>query len=152
MKDEFLAVLSHELRSPLNAIFGYANLMHGGRHRPEDTPRMLEIILRNARAQQQLIEDLLDVSRVITGKMGDKEETTEKPRPVFFNVANAPLPPVQTPVAADLDTRQQHRPAPDSAAAPHGRAAQLHVRRPPARGWVVREDHPRRDEDVVLDD
>jgi signal transduction histidine kinase/CHASE3 domain sensor protein/ActR/RegA family two-component response regulator len=70
MKDEFLAVLSHELRSPLNAIVGYANLMRGGRHRPEETPHMLEIILRNARAQQQLIEDLLDVSRVITGKMG----------------------------------------------------------------------------------
>jgi signal transduction histidine kinase/ActR/RegA family two-component response regulator len=69
MKDEFLAVLSHELRSPLNAIVGYTNLMRGGRHRPEETPRMLEIILRNARTQQQLIEDMLDVSRVITGKM-----------------------------------------------------------------------------------
>jgi PAS domain S-box-containing protein len=70
MKDEFLAVLSHELRSPLNAIVGYTNLMRGGRHRPEETPRVLEIISRNARAQQQLIEDLLDVSRAITGKMG----------------------------------------------------------------------------------
>jgi PAS domain S-box-containing protein len=70
MKDQFLAVLSHELRSPLNAIVGYANLIRGGRHKPEETPRMLEIILRNARAQHQLIEDLLDVSRAITGKMG----------------------------------------------------------------------------------
>ena len=70
MKDEFLAVLSHELRSPLNAIVGYAELMRGGRRKPEETPRMLEIILRNARAQHQLIEDLLDVSRSITGKMG----------------------------------------------------------------------------------
>jgi len=72
MKDEFLAVLSHELRSPLNAIVGYANLMRGGGHRVEEAPQMLEIILRNARTQQQLIEDMLDVSRVITGKMGLK--------------------------------------------------------------------------------
>lgn len=70
MKDEFLAVLSHELRSPLNAIVGYANLIRGGGHKPGETPRMLEIILRNARAQRQLIEDMLDVSRIVTGKMG----------------------------------------------------------------------------------
>ncbi|HEY6401004.1 MAG TPA: ATP-binding protein, partial [Blastocatellia bacterium] len=70
MKDEFLAVLSHELRSPLNAIVGYANLMRDGRLPSDDGPRMLDIILRNARTQQQLIDDLLDVSRIITGKMG----------------------------------------------------------------------------------
>lgn len=70
MKDEFLAVLSHELRTPLNAIIGYANLMRAHKHKSEDAPRMLEIILRNARMQQQLVEDMLDVSRIITGKMG----------------------------------------------------------------------------------
>jgi PAS domain S-box-containing protein len=70
MKDEFLAVLSHELRSPLNAIVGYANLMRDGRYQPEETPRMLDIVLRNARTQEQLIADMLDVSRIITGKMG----------------------------------------------------------------------------------
>jgi signal transduction histidine kinase/ActR/RegA family two-component response regulator len=70
MKDEFLAVLSHELRSPLNAIVGYAKLVRDGRYQPEEEPRMLDIVLRNARAQQQLIDDMLDVSRIITGKMG----------------------------------------------------------------------------------
>jgi PAS domain S-box-containing protein len=70
MKDEFLAVLSHELRSPLNAIMGYANLMRDGRYQPEEAPRMLDIVLRNARSQEQLIADMLDVSRIITGKMG----------------------------------------------------------------------------------
>ncbi|MGE0126594.1 MAG: CHASE3 domain-containing protein [Blastocatellales bacterium] len=70
MKDEFLAVLSHELRTPLNAIIGYTNLMRAGKHKPEDAPRMLDIVLRNARTQQQLIADMLDVSRIITGKMG----------------------------------------------------------------------------------
>jgi PAS domain S-box-containing protein len=70
MKDEFLAVLSHELRTPLNAIIGYANLLRGGGNKPEEARRMLEIVLRNARTQQQLIGDMLDVSRIITGKMG----------------------------------------------------------------------------------
>jgi signal transduction histidine kinase/CHASE3 domain sensor protein/CheY-like chemotaxis protein len=69
IKDEFLAVLSHELRSPLNAIVGYANLLRHGKFRSEDAPRMIDIILRNVRAQQELIDDLLDVSRIITGKM-----------------------------------------------------------------------------------
>ncbi|HEV2664131.1 MAG TPA: ATP-binding protein [Blastocatellia bacterium] len=70
MKDEFLAVLSHELRTPLNAIVGYANLMRKGRYEPEEAPQMLDIVLRNAWTQQQLIADMLDVSRIITGKMG----------------------------------------------------------------------------------
>jgi PAS domain S-box-containing protein len=69
MKDEFLAVLSHELRTPLNAIVGYANLIRNGRYQPEEASRMLDIVLRNARTQQQLIDDMLDVSRIITGKM-----------------------------------------------------------------------------------
>jgi PAS domain S-box-containing protein len=70
MKDEFLAVLSHELRTPLNAIVGYANLMRNGRYQPGEAPQMLDIVLRNAWTQQQLIADMLDVSRIITGKMG----------------------------------------------------------------------------------
>jgi signal transduction histidine kinase/CHASE3 domain sensor protein/ActR/RegA family two-component response regulator len=70
MKDEFLAVLSHELRSPLNAIVGYTHLLRDSRCQPEEAPEMLDIVLRNARTQQQLIEDMLDVSRIITGKMG----------------------------------------------------------------------------------
>jgi PAS domain S-box-containing protein len=69
VKDEFLAVISHELRTPLNAIIGYTNLLCGGGSKPEEAQRMLEIVLRNARTQQQLIVDMLDVSRIITGKM-----------------------------------------------------------------------------------
>ncbi|MBO3458065.1 response regulator [Aetokthonos hydrillicola Thurmond2011] len=69
VKDEFLAVLSHELRSPLNAILGWSKLL---RSRKLDTPtfeRALETIERNAKLQTQLIEDLLDVSRIIRGKL-----------------------------------------------------------------------------------
>ena len=70
MKDEFLATVSHELRTPLNAILGWAQLLRGGRAADaERGATALETIERNARAQAQLIEDLLDVSRIITGKL-----------------------------------------------------------------------------------
>jgi signal transduction histidine kinase/CHASE3 domain sensor protein/CheY-like chemotaxis protein len=91
MKDEFLAVLSHELRSPLNAIVGYANLMRDGRYQPEEGPRMLDIVLRNARTQEQLIADMLDVSRIITGKMGLKLGPVE-PKAVIRSALEAVRP------------------------------------------------------------
>jgi PAS domain S-box-containing protein len=69
MKDEFLAVLSHELRTPLNAILGWARILNSGRVDPEDLREGLEAIERNARVQAQLVEDLLDVSRIISGKL-----------------------------------------------------------------------------------
>ncbi|MBI1734465.1 MAG: response regulator [Candidatus Rokubacteria bacterium] len=68
-KDEFLAVLSHELRTPLNAVFGWARMLRGGGLDAETGKRAVEVIERNATAQLQLIEDLLDISRIITGKM-----------------------------------------------------------------------------------
>lgn len=69
MKDEFLAILSHELRSPLNAILGWTQMLRTRKFGEEATARALETIERNARAQTQLIEDLLDVSRIIRGKL-----------------------------------------------------------------------------------
>lgn len=68
-KDEFLTVLSHELRTPLNAVYGWARMLRAQRLDEATTARALEAIVRNANAQVQLIDDLLDVSRVITGKM-----------------------------------------------------------------------------------
>jgi signal transduction histidine kinase len=68
-KDEFLAILSHELRTPLNAVYGWARMMQTGRLDDETSVRALDAIVRNANAQVQLIDDLLDVSRVINGKM-----------------------------------------------------------------------------------
>jgi len=68
-KDQFLATLSHELRTPLNAIYGWARILDAGRLDGPGTRRATEAILRNAAAQVQLIEDLFDVSRVITGNM-----------------------------------------------------------------------------------
>ena len=70
MKDEFLATLSHELRTPLHAILGWATLLRSeGGVAPEEIAQGLEIIERNARAQAQLIEELLDMSRIINGKL-----------------------------------------------------------------------------------
>jgi PAS domain S-box-containing protein len=68
-KDEFLATLSHELRTPLNAIVGWTNLLQHGRLGPEEVKRALGTIARNANLQTQLISDVVDVSRVVTGKV-----------------------------------------------------------------------------------
>jgi PAS domain S-box-containing protein len=70
MKDEFLATLSHELRTPLNAILGWSQILDGGTSTPEDLSEGLKSIERNARAQTQIIEDLLDMSSIISGKAG----------------------------------------------------------------------------------
>ncbi|MGI8836739.1 MAG: PAS domain S-box protein [Pyrinomonadaceae bacterium] len=69
LKDEFLATLSHELRTPLNAVIGWARMLGSGRLDQDSSTHALEVIERNAWAQKQIIEDILDVSRVITGKL-----------------------------------------------------------------------------------
>ena len=69
MKDEFLAVVSHELRTPLNAILGWSNILQSGELPPETAREGLAVIERNARAQAQIVEDILDVARVVTGKL-----------------------------------------------------------------------------------
>jgi signal transduction histidine kinase len=68
-KDEFLATLSHELRTPLNAILGWSQLLAGGQLGEDTARRAIEIIERNTRQQARLIDDLLDISRIITGKL-----------------------------------------------------------------------------------
>mgnify|MGYP002777069605 CR=1 FL=1 len=68
MKDEFLAVLSHELRSPLNPILGWSRLLRTRKFEGEKLNQALETIERNAKLQAQLIEDLLDISRILRGK------------------------------------------------------------------------------------
>jgi PAS domain S-box-containing protein len=69
LKDEFLATVSHELRTPLTAILGWAHMLRVKRFDAQSTASALETIERNARAQSQLIDDLLDVSRIITGNL-----------------------------------------------------------------------------------
>jgi PAS domain S-box-containing protein len=67
LKDQFLATLSHELRTPLNAILGYARMLQTNAIEPDKRRRAIEVIERNAVAQKQLVEDLLDMSRITTG-------------------------------------------------------------------------------------
>jgi PAS domain S-box-containing protein len=77
MKDEFLATLSHELRTPLNAILGWSTILANGTPTPEDLRDGLDTIQRNARAQTQIIEDLLDMSRIISGKVRLEVQRTD---------------------------------------------------------------------------
>jgi signal transduction histidine kinase len=69
VKDDFLAVLSHELRTPLNAIVGWTHLLKKGRLSEKDRDRGIDVIDRNATAQREIIDELLDVSRIVTGKL-----------------------------------------------------------------------------------
>jgi len=69
LKDEFLAVLSHELRTPLNAMLGYAQLLAANQLAPDRARHALQAIERNARAQARLVESLLDLSRILAGKL-----------------------------------------------------------------------------------
>jgi signal transduction histidine kinase len=78
LKDDFLATLSHELRTPLNSILGWANLLRRGQlHSESDLKKGLDAIWRNAKAQAELIEDLLDMGRIISGKLRLDIHTTE---------------------------------------------------------------------------
>ena len=69
LKEEFLATVSHELRTPLNAVVGWSRLLRGGQLDPAAASHAIEIVERNALMQKQIVEDLLDVSRIVTGKL-----------------------------------------------------------------------------------
>jgi len=90
LKDEFLATVSHEIRTPLNAIIGWSHLLRSGRLDDASIARALETIDRNAKMQAQLIEDILDVSRVITGKLRLRNESVD-----IASVINAAIDSVQ---------------------------------------------------------
>jgi PAS domain S-box-containing protein len=78
VKDEFLALLSHELRTPLNAILGWTDILSSPKGQsPESTRHAIEVIQRNAKVQKRLIEDLLDMSRILSGKLVIKKERVD---------------------------------------------------------------------------
>ncbi|WP_395853693.1 ATP-binding protein [Cystobacter fuscus] len=91
MKDEFLSTLSHELRTPLTSILGWAQLLRTRAMSEDKRQRALETIERNARVQTQLIEDLLDISRIVTGKMRLEVRPVE-PLPVLEAALDAVRP------------------------------------------------------------
>lgn len=79
LKDEFLATLSHELRNPLNSVLGWAQILEQDSASPERVRSAAEVIQRNARAQAQLISDLLDLSRIAAGKMRLEVQSVDLP-------------------------------------------------------------------------
>ena len=87
LKDQFLAVLSHELRTPLNAILGYARLIRGGVLTGEKAERGMETLERNASSLTQIVEDVLDVSRIVSGKIRLDVQPMELPLVVHNAVA-----------------------------------------------------------------
>ena len=120
LKDEFLAAVSHELRTPLNAILGWTHLLSATSPSPETLQKGLETLHRNARAQTRLIEDLIEVSRIATGKLNLKIEVLDlrdvvrqaidslqgsaAAKPVALDVT---LPPEPALVSGDRDRLQQ---------------------------------------------
>jgi signal transduction histidine kinase len=89
VKDEFLAVVSHELRTPLNTILGWSTMLLARQHPPEITRKALETIERNARAQGQLVDDLLNFSRLGTGEIQIERSTFDVRPAVAALVAEA---------------------------------------------------------------
>jgi PAS domain S-box-containing protein len=81
-KDEFLAMLSHELRTPLNAVLGWTRMLRAGVVPPARMPRAIEVIERNADAQLHLVEDMLDLSRIITGNLRLNVQPTHLSYPI----------------------------------------------------------------------
>jgi len=87
LKDEFLATLSHELRTPLNAVLGYARMLRLGSTPPEKTKAALEVVERNATALKQIIEDVLDISRIVAGRLRLNVEQVDLPAIVHESCA-----------------------------------------------------------------
>ncbi|MBA3830315.1 MAG: response regulator [Chthoniobacterales bacterium] len=119
-KDEFIATVSHELRTPLNAILGWARLLEGGDLTKDEIAQAADVIERNARAQTQLIEDLLDVSRIVAGKLRLDLRTIDLPEVVREAVRiieptasaksiklDCVLDPCAGPISGDADRLQQ---------------------------------------------
>ena len=95
LKDDFLATLSHELRTPLNAILGWVQMLLAGTLPADRARQAIDIIGRNAKAQAQLIEDILDISRIITGKLEIEPQLISVPH-LMDGVVAAALPAART--------------------------------------------------------
>jgi PAS domain S-box-containing protein len=120
LKDEFLASLSHELRTPLNAILGYARMLRSGMVAPEKQQKAIDTIERNATSLTQIVEDVLDVSRIVAGKIRLNVQAVDFPE-IVGNAIDAVTPaaeakgvrietvldPGATPISGDPERLQQ---------------------------------------------
>jgi signal transduction histidine kinase len=120
MKDEFLGTLSHELRTPLNAMLGWAQLLETGQLDSRGRRRAVNIIKNNAFAQKQLIEDILDVSRIINGKMTLKLSSVD-----MCGIIHTALDTVRPAAEAKRITIATHVPAVPETCGDHDRLQQI---------------------------
>jgi PAS domain S-box-containing protein len=120
LKDEFLATLSHELRTPLNSVLGYARMMRSGLLPEDKTKHAIDVIERNGTALKQIIEDVLDVSRIVAGRLRLNVEAVDVPQILKDSVATVMpaadakglrietvIDPSASPVSGDRDRLQQ---------------------------------------------
>ncbi len=121
LKDEFLATLSHELRTPLNAIIGWSDMLRKGSLEPEAARRAVESIYRNAKAQNSLINDVLDVSRIVRGKV----QLENQPIDMVQLVESAVDSVRPTAEAKDVEIVAESRPAPAPVAGDASRLRQV---------------------------
>src|SRR5215212_6282906 len=109
LKEEFLATVSHELRTPLNAVVGWSRLLRSGQLDQDGAAHAVEVIQRNAAAQRQIIEDLLDVSRIITGRLRINTQSVD-----LLLIIHAAIDAVRPAAEAKAITISTHIEAPDS--------------------------------------
>ena len=120
LKDEFLATLSHELRTPLNAVLGYTRMLRLGTIPPDKAKAALDVVERNATSLKQIIEDVLDISRVVAGRLRMNVEPVDLPAILQESCATvmpaadakgvrveAVIDPLTSPVSGDPDRLQQ---------------------------------------------
>ncbi len=136
LKDEFLAVLSHELRTPLNAIMGYARLLRGRILSGDKASRGLETLERNASALTQIVEDVLDISRIMAGKIRLDVQPVELP--IVVHNAIATVQPAAQTDHCRIGTGPLHRQTHHREARRHRacgerrRGTRSHIPRPPS--------------------
>jgi len=152
IKDEFLGTVSHELRTPLNSILGWARLLRDGTLSPQSSDRALETIQRNAMAQARLIDDLLDVSRIITGQLSLHLQEVNVPA-VLTNTLAALRPAAD---AKELNVEMHLGPSAEVVVADAGRLQQIiwnllanAIKFTPP-GGSVRVETSGRDKDIVI--
>jgi signal transduction histidine kinase len=126
MKDEFLATLSHELRTPLNAILGWTQLLKRDQQDPEMLSEAISVIERNVRVQNQLIEDLLDMSRIISGNL--RLDVQRVKLPEIINAAMEGVKPTAETKGVRLE-KVIDRPASAGALEPSDERHQVHAQR-----------------------
>jgi signal transduction histidine kinase/CHASE3 domain sensor protein len=86
LRDEFMATISHELRTPLNAILGWAKILQSGKAKKENSAKAIDTIVKNAETQNRLIEDLMDVARIVSGKLVIERESVSAEEMVATSV------------------------------------------------------------------